>query len=98
MEVCFCGTQSLVSTLWKSARSSDSKTQRYRGYTHTTKTNQPILDIYVFNEDEHLVRLRNLNPEACNTVDLLGIDEVRRMKYLHYLEPWFEEQNEQNQK
>ena len=37
--------------------------------------------IYVFNEDERMVRLRNLNPEACNAIDLLGIDEVRRMKY-----------------
>ena len=37
--------------------------------------------IYVFNEDERLVRLRNLCPEACLAVDKLGIDEVRRMKF-----------------
>ena len=37
--------------------------------------------IFVFNEDERLVRLRNLCPEACKAVDKLGIDEIRRMKY-----------------
>lgn len=37
--------------------------------------------IFVFHEDERLVRLRNLNPEACDAVDKLGIDEVRRMKF-----------------
>ena len=37
--------------------------------------------IYVLSEDERIVRLRNLNPEACNAVDLLGIDEIRRMKF-----------------
>ncbi len=32
-------------------------------------------------EDERLLRLRNLCPEACEAVDKLGIEEVRRMKY-----------------
>ena len=37
--------------------------------------------IFVFHEDERLVRLRNLNHDACDAVDKLGIDEVRRMKF-----------------
>ena len=36
---------------------------------------------FVFKEDERLVRLRNICPEACNAVDKLTIEEVRRMKY-----------------
>lgn len=36
---------------------------------------------FVFKEDEQLIRLRNINPEACIAVDKLGIEEVRRMKY-----------------
>ncbi len=37
--------------------------------------------LFSLHEDERMVRLRNLNPEACNAVDKLGIDEVRRMKF-----------------
>lgn len=42
------------------------------------KDQQPEI---VFKEDERLVRLRNLNPEACTAVDKLGIETIRRMKY-----------------
>ena len=37
--------------------------------------------IFVLHEDERLARLRNLNHEACDAVDKLGIDELRRMKF-----------------
>lgn len=42
------------------------------------KSTQPE---FVFSEDGRLSRLKFLCPEACNAVDTLGIDEIRRMKY-----------------
>lgn len=42
---------------------------------------KPKPGTYQFHEDERLVRLRNLCPEACAAVDKFGIDEIRKMKY-----------------
>ena len=42
---------------------------------------KPEPGTYSLVEDERLARLRNLCPEACEAVDKLGIEEVRRMKY-----------------
>lgn len=42
---------------------------------------KPKPGMFSFVEDERITRLRNLCPEACEAVDKLGIDEVRRMKY-----------------
>lgn len=36
---------------------------------------------YCLAEDEELVRLRNICPEACDAVDKLGIDTIRSMKF-----------------
>lgn len=37
--------------------------------------------LFQLNEDIRLVRLRNLCSEACQAVDKLGIDEIRKMNY-----------------
>lgn len=42
---------------------------------------KPKPGTFSFIQDERLIRLRNLCPEACEAVDKLGIEEVRRMKY-----------------
>lgn len=42
---------------------------------------KPKPGTYSLFEDERLVRLRNLCPEACAAVDKFGIEEVRKMKY-----------------
>jgi hypothetical protein len=42
---------------------------------------KPQPGTYSLFEDERLVRLKNLCPEACAAVDTLGIETVRKMKY-----------------
>ena len=42
---------------------------------------KPEPGTYSLVEDERLARLHHLCPEACEAVDKLGIDEIRRMKY-----------------
>ena len=42
---------------------------------------KPLPGTFSFKEDEQLVRLKSLCPEACYAVDKLGIEEIRRMKY-----------------
>lgn len=37
--------------------------------------------VFSFDEDERLIRLRNSCPEACEAVDKLGIEEIRKEKY-----------------
>ena len=37
--------------------------------------------IFFIGENEKLIRLRTLCPEACEAVDKLGIEEIRKMKY-----------------
>lgn len=42
---------------------------------------KPQPEIFRFNEDEQLTRLRFLCPEACKAVDKLGIETLREMKF-----------------
>lgn len=42
---------------------------------------KPMPGTFSLFEDERLVRLKNLCPEACAAVDQIGIEEVRKMKY-----------------
>jgi hypothetical protein len=42
---------------------------------------KPLPGTYSLLEDPRLIRLRNLCPEACEAVDTLGLDEVRKMKF-----------------
>lgn len=42
---------------------------------------RPQPGTYFFCENETLIRLKNLCPEACEAVDKLGIEEIRRMNY-----------------
>ena len=42
---------------------------------------KPAPGTYSLSEDARLVRLRNLCPEACEAVDKIGIEEIRKMKY-----------------
>lgn len=42
---------------------------------------KPQPGTYSFVEDEELTRLRDLCPEACEAVDKIGIEEIRRLKY-----------------
>lgn len=42
---------------------------------------KPKPGTFSFLEDERLIRLRNLCPEACDAVDRIGIEEIRKMKY-----------------
>jgi len=42
---------------------------------------KPEPGTYNFVEDEELTRLREICPEACEAVDKLGIEEIRRMRY-----------------
>ena len=45
------------------------------------EANRPQRGTYCLCENETLIRLRNICPEACEAVDKLGIEEIRRMKY-----------------
>ncbi|MBP5291264.1 MAG: hypothetical protein J6Y90_01425, partial [Lachnospiraceae bacterium] len=45
------------------------------------EANKPQRGTYCLCENETLIRLRNLCPDACEAVDKLGIEEIRRMKY-----------------